>query len=1335
MLPAAAAMKLAQEPNATSMEGPGSQAHVGGARALLSRSSKLSRDQDRDAETSDVAIFSKKSWKAVGKAFESGGSAVGDGLVKTGKAAVKGTAKVGTVAYKGMVNTGKAVVNVGNAIVNPGTFSFHTLTNAGMNVGTSAFNSAFAVGGSVFRGAVSTGNAAASAAVQFGETVGDAAVEVGTAVVESAQEVAEAAVDLAGTVLEHAKKGVEQGVKMVNKVGKAIGDKITELGEEVAKLGPLVAGLAKSAWDEIKNFVSCLLEGLTLCSVLIGEYCDCDAGSYVKFSTGGMDMKCVFKVTAEFGKGYGVTATSTGKYGVITEAGVVMLPGKQLEQSFKAAGSPLRARKAMDDYLSPAPAGSCETSLEVAVDGVVQFAPVITVNVNTEGKTQMTISGSVRSSIDAIVKATGSCQFKAEKRFPEKPLKKVICAKGFCLVIALQMVAELVLKGTLTGTITTSSDADFDIYGTVDVSPEGDAAVTFNTPTITHKEGWAIGASAMASLRIGAGPVLTVWPMPGVPVNFKPMVNAQAQAQGTLEYKSYASLLQDSQRVLADSNMTSVVSENMTEGAPRELSTCDAAAVSIYADADITAFALPPAIRGHFNTKTIQDEIKKAVLAGAQAFLAVISKTANCLGLDKVTEKINSAANSASEALAGLIPEIGLDFNLKAIQLLSPTTFWCKEVYTTPGFEDAPCAAELGCKTAGRNYEPPEPGIEVPPAEQVKEKDLPTMFSATCYDIPMGDHWIQLGEWRLAARDHNHFSISHKGIQTAQIFRSDGTLHPGPRSSWGAWHLNAFPSGESNGIEFGYQFIQIGAFRLGAVDDNHFSISHRDGQTIQIFRQDGTLHPGPRTDWSTWDRPVGNPVGITFGDRFMQLGNFRLGDADGGHFVVSHKNGWTSQIYRSDGTRHPGPRRDWSPRILHRWPMAWSCWGIAEMAFGPCKSDFGAFGDRFIQLGQWRIAAIDATHLSVSHQSGHTAQIYRADGTLHPGPRHDFGSWHRPTGFPYGITFGPGFIQIGNFRLGAIDDIHFSVSHRDHRRTAQIYRSDQTTHPGPRGDFHAWGLSAGPAVGITFGDRFLQIGNFRLGDADGGHLALTHENGNILHIFRSDGHNFYHQTGHAAMVNQRYQHQHCRSIYAVLGSCPGIATGENFMEIGDWRLAAMDANHFSVSHRDGQTSQIYRSDGTRHPGPRTSWNSWGWEPKKTSTGTVHFGDRFIQFGNFRMGAVDDNHFSISHNGGQTIQIFRADGTLHPGPRTDWGLWHDSRQVLDVPLGITFGDRFVQIGKFRVGDVDGGHFSVAHVGGQTIQIFRADGTLHPGPRSDWTTVGRPMHQCRVANVEV
>ena len=35
-----------------------------------------------------------------------------------------------------------------------------------------------------------------------------------------------------------------------------------------------------------------------------------------------------------------------------------------------------------------------------------------------------------------------------------------------------------------------------------------------------------------------------------------------------------------------------------------------------------------------------------------------------------------------------------------------------------------------------------------------------------------------------------------------------------------------------------------------------------------------------------------------------------------------------------------------------------------------------------------------------------------------------------------------------------------------------------------------------------------------------------------------------------------------------------------------------------------------------------------------------------------------------------------------------------------------------------------------VGGKTMEIFRSDGTLHAGPRSDYTTFGRPLSECKV-----
>eukprot|EP00439_Symbiodinium_sp_Y106_P062771 s177_g9.t1 len=44
---------------------------------------------------------------------------------------------------------------------------------------------------------------------------------------------------------------------------------------------------------------------------------------------------------------------------------------------------------------------------------------------------------------------------------------------------------------------------------------------------------------------------------------------------------------------------------------------------------------------------------------------------------------------------------------------------------------------------------------------------------------------------------------------------------------------------------------------------------------------------------------------------------------------------------------------------------------------------------------------------------------------------YDYSAWDRPLGFPSGITFGPQFIQIGKWRMGQIDEQHFSIAHQD----------------------------------------------------------------------------------------------------------------------------------------------------------------------------------------------------------------------------------------------------------------------------------------------------------------
>ena len=94
---------------------------------------------------------------------------------------------------------------------------------------------------------------------------------------------------------------------------------------------------------------------------------------------------------------------------------------------------------------------------------------------------------------------------------------------------------------------------------------------------------------------------------------------------------------------------------------------------------------------------------------------------------------------------------------------------------------------------------------------------------------------------------------------------------------------------------------------------------------------------------------------------------------------------------------------------------------------------------------------------------------------------------------------------------------------------------------------------------------------------------------------------------------------------------------------------------------------------------------------------------------WRLGEVSKDKLSISHKSGHTAYVWQKNGHVLGGPRTDNNLFN--RLTTTEPTGVTFGDRFVQIGHFRIGDVDGWHFSISHVNsGLTAQIFTGDG-LH------------------------
>ncbi|CAE7456580.1 unnamed protein product, partial [Symbiodinium sp. CCMP2456] len=146
-------------------------------------------------------------------------------------------------------------------------------------------------------------------------------------------------------------------------------------------------------------------------------------------------------------------------------------------------------------------------------------------------------------------------------------------------------------------------------------------------------------------------------------------------------------------------------------------------AVNLYIDFTITGFAIPKWLQDLLKDDFLKDRIKEAIADGARAMIKMMSGPMQCLpGASALTDRIMDAALSAGNALADLIPGLGLKWDYLPLELLRPRKLWCKTVMTHPegsDFEEAPCAAELGCQAAGQDP-PDESEVEVVPPEQVE---------------------------------------------------------------------------------------------------------------------------------------------------------------------------------------------------------------------------------------------------------------------------------------------------------------------------------------------------------------------------------------------------------------------------------------------------------------------------------------------------------------------------------------------------------------------------------------------------------------------------------------
>ena len=146
------------------------------------------------------------------------------------------------------------------------------LACSGMAVGTAVGNAAVVVGNRVIEAPKLTLNGLNDLGrgdlKGFAASIGTTPLAVAQVTLHTARDVGEIAVTqavrLAKTTLEHARKTAEQGAKLATKVGNFIADKAVALGGEIAKVGPLAAGLGMAVWNEMKKYLNCLKASTSL---------------------------------------------------------------------------------------------------------------------------------------------------------------------------------------------------------------------------------------------------------------------------------------------------------------------------------------------------------------------------------------------------------------------------------------------------------------------------------------------------------------------------------------------------------------------------------------------------------------------------------------------------------------------------------------------------------------------------------------------------------------------------------------------------------------------------------------------------------------------------------------------------------------------------------------------------------------------------------------------------------------------------------------------------------------------------------------------------------------
>ncbi|EJK58961.1 hypothetical protein THAOC_20872 [Thalassiosira oceanica] len=188
--------------------------------------------------------------------------------------------------------------------------------------------------------------------------------------------------------------------------------------------------------------------------------------------------------------------------------------------------------------------------------------------------------------------------------------------------------------------------------------------------------------------------------------------------------------------------------------------------------------------------------------------------------------------------------------------------------------------------------------------------------------------------------------------------------------------------------------------------------------------------------------PSSAPVTLFgFGD-YLQIGDWSLAptceNCSSSHLRISSQaTGKTSQIFLNVGTDLPGGKGYNGFDNLT---------GGQELTY---STEPIIFGDRAVQIRDWRIRQVRFDLLSVTNENGNVSRIYRSDGTVRGNAKEWGGYVIKDLGEPTCAYLTSSFLQLGEWRFGEMEDHHgralLSVTHK----------SGQT---GPRTDFNAWTL-------------------------------------------------------------------------------------------------------------------------------------------------------------------------------------------------------------------------------------------------------------------------------------